>query len=175
MSLPDNQDLLGQRIKVLQIILGSLIAGSLFMIGFALVQRGLGNGPAAPDVPLLTYISLVWAFAAVVAFVLVPDRAVSSGRLVFARNPKSSAGGVAGDTAHLTGLLQTRKIIGAALLEGAAIFLAIAYMLEGEVGTIITAGILVLVMVWQIPTRNSAESWIEEQRLLLEQERTTSG
>ena len=62
-------------------------------------------------------------------------------------------------------------IIAAAILEGAAFFLLIAYLLEGQAICLAAACLFVTLIAAKFPTRTGVESWTEKQSYLLQQAR----
>jgi hypothetical protein len=68
-----------------------------------------------------------------------------------------------GDVLPLSGVYQTRLIIGCAMIEGAAFFCLIAYLLERRPLSLIVAGVLLLLLISQIPTVSKVESWVESE------------
>jgi hypothetical protein len=63
------------------------------------------------------------------------------------------------------GVYQTATIVGAALLEGAAFFLLVAYFVEGTSWTLPAALAVWLLLAWlHFPTRSSVEHWLTEQQ-----------
>ena len=65
----------------------------------------------------------------------------------------------------------TQLIVGAALLEGAAFFLAIMYMVTGDLVNLLAMLPFVLLLALKFPTRSALDSWMDKQRSLLDQER----
>ncbi len=65
-------------------------------------------------------------------------------------------------------LYQTRCILGAAPLEGAAFFQLIAYYLEGLPLYLGLAGGLLVLLLLRFPTRHGVESWVTAQREMVE-------
>src|SRR5581483_670179 len=60
---------------------------------------------------------------------------------------------------------QTRTIVGAALLEGGAFFLLVAYMAEGAPWVLVVAAVLWIAMAWlHFPTRDKVEAWVTDQQ-----------
>ena len=75
------------------------------------------------------------------------------------------------DAGKLLAVYQTALIIGAALLEGATFFLAIAYFLEGQILSLIVAGVLMGLLVARFPTRSRVAGWIDRELERIDQER----
>src|SRR5262249_15847899 len=68
-------------------------------------------------------------------------------------------------------LYQTRMLIRAAPVEGAAFLNLIAFLVEGQAFSLGIALGLLLVLILQFPTRDGVERWIETQRERIAQER----
>jgi hypothetical protein len=178
MSFANNSDQLDQPIRTMRIILAALIAGVLFFMGFVLFQRQTGNQPPAPEVPVITFIALANAFVILIVSFILPSLFAASLRRGLAMRPGepkargTTAGVDASDTVRLCMIWTTRTIIRAALLEGGAFFLLIAYLVEGMEVSIIVAAVFLAGLAWLFPKRAGVDSWIEQQRYLLAEERT---
>lgn len=75
------------------------------------------------------------------------------------------------DTRALMGVYTTRKFLGLALLEGAALLNAIVSYLEGKTPALLAALVLVGAMMARFPTRPTVETWIDRQSVEHAQER----
>jgi hypothetical protein len=64
---------------------------------------------------------------------------------------------------------QSALIIRSALLEGAAFFCLVAYMLEHNALSLAGAGMMLLFMLFGFPTRSKVEEAIETERTTIEQ------
>lgn len=137
---------------ICKIIASSLIGGVLAFAGVAIVLR-LGKPPAAAG--------LISAIAAGFAVASVLIRQVLLG-LLAARAGGSRGLGAAGPLAPY----QTRMIIGLALLEGAAFFNLIAYLLEGRWWSLAVTAALVAFMLASYPTRGRIRQWVEDREQL---------
>ncbi len=168
------QDYLAKSVMPMQIIVGALAAGVLTFFVIVLIVSREG----VPSEPFLTYIALVFTALAFAGWILVPHLVASQARQSIAtgRTPYSAAQTVVpsevGAVGQLAAVFQTRLIIANALLEGAALFSLIAYMLEGQYLCLGIAAVLVLVILSQIPTRNRLEDWVSHELETIEQMRT---
>ena len=179
------QDELGPIVRSLQIIVGSLIAGCVIFLVIALATTG--GKVAAGGQSLLTYMAVVFAVTALIARMVVPGILIASTRRKITggtwRPPQSPALNPtlaallerAGDAGKLAMVFQTSSIVGAALLEGAAFFALLAYLVEQSPLSLILAGVLILGLATHLPTRSRVIHWIEDQFVLLEQERQLGG
>lgn len=135
-----------------RIIAGALVFGVVSFAAVAIVLR-LGDPPAAAM--LISLIAV--GFAAVMA---VARQIVLS---LFSGGTGASEGG---GTSGALALYQTRMIIGLALLEGAAFFNLVAYLVEGHWWSLaVTAG-LVALMLSAFPTRGRLTQWVADREQL---------
>jgi uncharacterized membrane protein len=88
-------------------------------------------------------------------------------------NPSTKDGQEA-DIEALAMLYQTKTIILASVLEGAAFFNAVAFMIEGDLLTVIAAGLSALGIVSQFPTITRVVNWVEDQLERLKEDRAFS-
>jgi hypothetical protein len=111
---------------------------------------------------------------------VVPNLAVTNWRKQLARGaaPKVKGGPTeakqiypAGDTGSLAQLYQTQLIVGAAMLEGAAFFAGIAFMLERNPIAAAVALVLLAVLAARFPTRDRVAGWLDRQLELIKEER----
>jgi len=80
----------------------------------------------------------------------------------------------ASTTGKLVQLFQSQLIIGAALLEGAAFFAGIAYMLERSPLALATAIVLLIALAARFPTSGRVHAWFDRQRELIEEDRLST-
>lgn len=159
------------QVLTMQIISGALLVGVVIFLGmavFIVAQNGPMNRQA--DVPLITYLAVGFFAIQLILWQVVPNVMVNAQLLRIAsgtwtpppnwpsHDPRYST-----DEARLVGLYQTRLIIGAALLEGAAFFACIAFLLEGDYVSLFVAGVLILLMVGTFPTRQRVQSWLNHR------------
>jgi hypothetical protein len=162
-------------VRTQQIIVGALamgvwlFAGAVFFIGADLQDKG------QPAAPILTYLAAGAAVVAVVAWGVVPGMVAGRMRDAIVAGTgdqltlKPFAAGELGDVGPLAGVYQGRVIVGAAILEGAAFFNLVTYMLEGQVINLAVAGVLVVVMLCAMPTYGRLENWIQSELTSIEQ------
>ena len=79
------------------------------------------------------------------------------------------------EQAKLLMLLNTTTIVGAALLEGAAFANLVAFMLEGQVYSLILAALMLVGILLAIPTRRRVEDWLEVQSRRIQEFRQMAG
>jgi hypothetical protein len=167
--------------RTLQIIVVALCIGALSFTGIAVLLRMTGNMQGGNANEILTPMAICGAVLAFFASWTLPAIAIKRGRRNIAKGryslPQAQGGPLHHSLANLgdAGLLymvyQTKTIIGAALLEGAAFFNNIAYMLEGNLITLIAALLLVAAVAAMFPTATRIADWIESQLRLMREEK----
>lgn len=175
MSFTDSDPKFVQRVLVMKMIVVSLGVGVALFLGVALFARLGGAFQAVPDVPVLTYVACLNGVMMIVARLILPSMIASSSRRKIARGEEtlgaSRPATVPGDAGKLLEIFQVQLIVGTALLDAAAFLFLIGYILEGQVVDVAGAIVFLLGILWQFPSVDGVERWIEEQRELLEQER----
>jgi len=170
---PDRQDheLVERRVLLkTQIIMASLVGGCVFFLAVVLSIRLRGGAAPAGPGPLLAYVAVGFAVMALVARAVVPTVLVRAGlRRLAARQTEASD--PAGAVAALWRLFSTRTIVCGAILEGAAFFALVAYLVEGAAIALAVALLLIAALALHFPTRSGTARWIQRQRESLEQER----
>jgi hypothetical protein len=73
--------------------------------------------------------------------------------------------GVGSGLPSLVGVFVTRTIVAAAMLEGAAFMSLVALMIEHQPWMIGVTGVLVVLMLMQIPSRTRVEHWVESRMM----------
>ena len=166
-------------VRALRIIVGTMALGTLAFGGVVLALRAAGRGPP-PDGPILTFLAGGLALMSLMMWQLLPRAVATRGRRQIAKGefvaPRRSgwlAELAATEEGGLLLLYQTCTILGAAALEGAALFACIAYLIEGVSWSLVLgvclAGLMLLV---ELPTRARAERWVKAQQRLLAKERS---
>ena len=165
-------------VRTIQIIVAALAAGVFAFIGVAIFLVSRKNVKAAvPDPPILTYTSIGMAVAIVVSWLFVPS-VVASGMKKAIIDGRSTDWGIVksmpnagelGVVVPLAVIYQTRTIIAAALLEGAAFFATVAYLIEHQSITLYVAIALAFLILAHIPTISRFESWLDSESTSIEQ------
>ncbi len=183
MSEPNSDQVLPPRLFVMRIILFALVMGALVFLGVVVFLRNAPNAqpPQNATAPLLTYLGIGFGLVMFVMHLFFPRVVVANTRRAIARgtwNPSGPRNPLTpeqirqlGDVGLLLALYQSQMIIGLALLEGATFFNLIAYLLEGDPSSLAVAGLLLVAMLWQFPTRTGLENFLVEQGELLRQAR----
>ena len=157
------------RVRIMQMVLGSLVAGPAFFAIIVAVMRQGRNFPA-PATPIMTYIQIGFSVLCFIAQAFIPNLVVASGRRkiktgTFPPTPVSTtAADLDNEERMLATLYLTQLIVRAAFLEGGVFALLIAYLIEGELVGAVVAGLFWLRIVTLFPTRDRVECWIETQR-----------
>jgi len=177
MANPDDDSVLAARLWTMRIILVALINGLVIFLVIAVVQQSQANVAPIAE-PLLTYVALGYAAVGLIVSTVVPNVVAAAQRRRVARALGASMPAepdadevLPPDVGLWCGVYQTRLIIGAALLEGAAFFLLTAYFIEGNILGLAGAAVLIVLLLMKFPTRAGLQRWIDRQRALLDQER----
>lgn len=164
-TTPEHQesgDALSVRVRavsVLKIITVALSAGILVFMGIAL---GINAGAIDGEPKLLSWIGLGMAVLMFVNHLIVPNiiasLALNKINLDELRNADEAA-----QFLLLFPSFQTRHIVACAMLESAAFFNLIAYMIEKSAGSLATASVLLVLILIRFPTVSSVEFWIQDR------------
>lgn len=165
-------------LRIMQIIAGALIAGVLSFAGVASVIV-LGQAPAAqPEGPppaaapngseIVMYLAMALAAVAAMMSFVVSNLVSAAGVKGVA---KMAQDGTATGSKELFGRLlavaQTKMIIAMALIEGAAFFNLIAFIITKSLIPPAVVGALLLVMAIHFPTKFKLARWLEDQQRAL--------
>ncbi len=201
MSDMTDPDALQPIIRTCQIIVGAMIMGVATFLAIALFVTQVAVNPAPPppgggaggaaiaapgdsSLPVITYLAVASGLIVLVLSFVVPKINIARARRQIAlAGPIATIEGVppepkqlypAGYTGKLAQLYQTQLIIGAAMLEGAAFFATIAYMLERNPIALATAIVLLGALVARFPTSDRVNAWLDRQLGLLQEERQSA-
>ncbi|MBN1342879.1 MAG: hypothetical protein JXQ73_09385 [Phycisphaerae bacterium] len=191
MSDPDPRDLLAQPVRVLQIIVAAVLFGVIALLAVILSEGLAGMSAEDPKGTgsLITYLALGYSAAAVVVCLVLPGIIVRAGRRKMLREPAARPAYAEDENTmphphqktddevfgKLLRLFHVKTIISAAILEGMALFLLVAYMIEGKPTALAAAIVLTVGIALQFPTCSRAADWIDAQRRRLHAERTAGG
>jgi len=179
------QDEMGPAVRIVQIIVGSLIAG---VVVFLVIAIAVGQNVAADrgeQSQMLTYLGVAFAVAALIARIVVPAIIVArnrrrvaqgtwqppQGQRLGAQATPGSFFDLTGDAGKLLFVYHVRTIVACAIIEGATFLMLIAHLVEQSTLSLIVAIVLILGLAMHFPTRSGVIRWIEGQLMLLEQER----
>lgn len=166
MLTQEQQSTVANVVNVQRIILVSLIAGPAAFIAFVLSQ---GAERRANEVSNLSLMAAAAAALPAIAAVVLPYVMASQHRRAMTTD-KIRAAIEAGGGNQITWLLggwQSRNIVRAALLEGAAFFNIVAYQTERQPYSLAIAVALLLGIVAMFPFRGRIEQWLEREIQLL--------
>lgn len=162
--------------RVMQIIVAALAGGVLSFFVVSLVIGPLQPGPAGRSI--LTHIAVVGAFVSLVLASVVSSVVIRVQRRgILAGQPTLTTGSVGGSTppgvdqqlGPLVAGYQTALILRIAVLEGAAFFCLVTYMLERQSLSLVAAGVLLLAILAGFPTPSKVEDVIEGERRAIAQ------
>ena len=166
---------LGRMTLAMQIIVGALAAGvvSFFVVVLVIKQP---QAPLAGD-RLLTYLSVAAGLVAVVVALILPGVIVRNNRQAVLDGKATASTPERApplpeelrEVGSLAAGYQTALIVRSALLEGAAFFALVAFMLEQQTLSLVVAGALLIFMLSGFPTRSKLEDAIDSDRRTLEQ------
>lgn len=171
MSSPD-EILPQQRLRVMQIIATALLLGMVIFLAIVLFlvlvqNNGAGMAPAG-NVPMISIVAVVLLVVqAPLAFLLPAFVTRSALRQIASGAWRSPAGAdpadFSTDASKLLIVRQTMTILGLALLEGAALFACVAYLLEAQSFTLAAVLVALLLMLVNFPTAERVRTWLERQ------------
>jgi hypothetical protein len=172
---PPDDALFSRFLRTMRIMALAMIAGTLITLAILLSVRQVGKPP--PDPPIVSYASLAIGLVCLALSLVVPNvlaqaacRRIAQGTWT---TPPGGANLLATDVAKLWSVYQTRLIIGLALVETAALMLAIAYFAEGILACLVVALIAIVLLAMRVPTRSGVDRWVDTQMTWIEQERGT--
>jgi hypothetical protein len=166
-------------VRALQVIVGTMALGTLAFAAVAGGLRAAGRGPPADEGPLMSYLAIGLAVMSIVMWQLLPRAVATRGRRQIATGEFTPS--ARGWLAELTGsedgrlllLYQTCTILGAAALEGAALFACVIHLVaDAPAILLLGVGLAGLMLVAEFPTVGRAGRWVEAQRRLLAEERS---
>src|ERR1700722_3246141 len=146
MGDPEQDEIPAPVLRSIQIVLGTLVLGVIFLAVIASVIRMRDPAPLAPNPPLISYIAMgMVPLILIVRALVVPVFAKAGRRKLLAASPVT--------TKQLVEQFTARTIVGSALLEGSAFLLLVAYLVEGQSWTLIGAVAMAGLLVDRFPTR----------------------
>lgn len=154
----------------LRLVLGAMAAGSVVFLVVAAVVRETGQIEESETKPMLTYLACGYAALSLVLRMVLPPLVAGAANRRDAASPvdvpprDSGVGDDADDLAPYRGGFTVRTIMSAAIVEGAAFFAVVAYMLEGMAVSLAVAAVMVVVLLAQWPTQRRFESWAARQQ-----------
>jgi hypothetical protein len=162
MFTQEQRDRIAATVRTLRIVVGAMLMGVLVFLGVVLAIRR-GAGPAEP---FIAYLAAAFALVCAFASTVVPNFMANQAIRLQNLEPALEGTGridVGFDNQILSQLLaiyQTRLIVACALLEGAAFFNLVAYMIEGWTPNLVVTGVLLVMMAMRFPTTGGVEEWV---------------
>ena len=176
---------LGSQLRIMRIIMGAMMMGIVSFLGIAvfLVQQ---RAPNPNQQVLLSYMAAAYFAIIFVLWWVFPDMVVknhvqkiAAGTWTPGKDPGTgkefAATAYPTDASKLLAVNQTHTLIAAALLEGAAFFGCLAYLIEGQVFTLAVPGVVFALMVLTFPTRDRVSQWVEVQQTRVTDRRSERG
>jgi hypothetical protein len=169
------RECLKKNLRPMQIIVAAFAAGVLAFMGVMPFFPAGGGEDGPANSAVMQYIGLGLTIAAVLAWVIVPSfvaarlrQAIADGK-PFTNRPTVPAPPEIGDVRPVVEMYQTRLLLSAAILEGAAFFNLVIYMCERQPLNLALAGALVFILLTQMPTLGRWQSWTESELATLKQ------
>ncbi len=172
------------RLRPLQVIVGMMVLGATaFLIVAAVVSGEVAASPGdTPVTPVLTYLCAGFGVVALIARMLIPGVMTTSARANIVKKrvdssatpaPKASSadGAVLTDVVQLCTSYASVVVIRAAVVEGAALLAALAFLVERSPLSAVVAIVLILALLAQIPTHTVMAQWLDTELRHLEQTR----
>jgi uncharacterized membrane protein (DUF485 family) len=170
---PEFQNVLRQG----QVIIGALTAGILLFMLIILFVLGTGFEPLAADA-LISIVMAALAIGVVPARLVVPGLIITANCQQIARETPAaqeqspSASEPAPDEGKLLQAYLATTIVGAAFLEGAAFGNLVAFMLEGQIYSLLFAILFMLGILAGIPTADRLSDWLRGQQRRVQEMRS---
>lgn len=149
----DEQDRITVTLLILRIITLACPIAVLVFVEISIVILG---GDVTEEMSPMAWGAIGVAVAAIVASRVVP------GRIASAKTSHEPT------IEELLGSYTTRLIIGLAILEGAAFFSVVVFLVKAQWPLLIATAVLAILMIAKFPTRSGLERWIKERRQLAE-------
>lgn len=182
-------------VRISQIIVLALAVGVVVFLALAIVLVAQGTfGPGADDLNapapengemlfVMDLTLILFLIGNMIARMIVPGlivaqqrRKIVSGQSIPPAGPgaENLASSIErmGDAGRLMGVYQVKTIIAAALLEGTAFFAIIVFIVTQSMIGLAVAILMILGLMFHIPTRSSVIHWIEDQLAIVQQERS---
>jgi hypothetical protein len=169
------------QVRTLQVIVGAMIMGCVVFAVVAVVVGTMAGKPA--DRPLLTYVAVALAAILIVTRSVVLKAIAALGRRQILQHKTGTASGGASEnsttseeldfeTAQLMQSRTSQTITGAAMLEGAAFFSLVTYIVEHSPISLAVVLVLLAFLVVRFPTESRTTAWLEDQQRRLQEERS---
>lgn len=171
-------------VQTMRVIIVAMFVSVVGMTGAMVYLRSQGEeGWNFSEGSVVTLCALAFAIASPLIGAVIARQAVTTARRKLAAGEitddesgakRSTKQGQEADIEVLAMLYQTRTIILASILEGVAFFNAISFMIEGDLLTVIAAGLSAMGVASQFPTTTRVVNWVEDQLQRLKEDRALS-
>lgn len=178
MFTEEERALLAQATRTMQVIVGALAAGIVSLL-IVVLAISFGRAAPPPEMPMLTYMALALFPVAILVATLFPGVVLRSQRQgILNGSPKLEASATGFSTripaggdivAPYIGGYQTAVILRSAILEGAAFFALVVYLLDGLWWSLAAAAVLLLYILAGMPTRSRAEEAVKREQRAVEE------
>lgn len=175
---PDAESEVRQVLQTLRIIVFALVMGVATFTGYAVWTTLQGGEPDEPrDPSMLPMYMAGFAGMALLARLFVPGlifhgirRQIASG--TWQPGTNSSMPLPKTDEGQLMAALQTKTIVGAALLEGAGFANGFAYLSEQQVLSLVITLVLIAGIATHFPLRLWLDGWLQDQKRRVDEDRS---
>ena len=154
-----------QSVRTLQIIVFAMATGLAIFAGvaFSIGEQNTDNPPT------MSYVAAVVAAGMFLArFVIGPSVVAAQRRQI----PREGWSGLdsAGRFSKLFPVLQTKTIVENAIVEAAGFLAGVAYLVEGQIWTLVILAACAVIILMSVPTLGRIEEWIDDQTQIIESE-----
>lgn len=146
-------------VRTLKIITIAMAAGVLVFMAIALVTN---QGALDGDADILSWIAIGFAGLMFVNHLVIPG-VIATASLGKVSTEQIREADEATRFSLIFPTYQIRHIVACALLEGAAFFNVVAYMMEPFGGNLAAAGILIALIAVRIPTVSGVTFWVQDR------------
>ncbi len=169
-----------QRLRVMQIIATALILGAVIACAACAVlvfqNNGQGWGQQQGELPVVSLLAGFMTLTnAVLSFALPPILVSAAVRRIATGTwrpaPNTAAQAFPTDAFKLLVVRQSTMIVILALLEGAAFFCSVAYVIEGQVYVLTGVAVCLALMLANFPTGGGVRAWFGRQLEAVQQAR----
>ncbi|MFQ5489203.1 MAG: hypothetical protein ACE5GE_00665 [Phycisphaerae bacterium] len=163
-------------LRTVQIIVMAMCAGCVASGAVAvLLHRTLADtSPKSQPAAWVTMIAVAYAASMLPVGFLLPAW-LTSGQIRRVSVQAAGSEDPNRDAAWLAKAFVTETIIGAALVEGAALFGSVAYLVEGDTLSLAAGGVMLAVLIGRFPTQNRLTGWLTARLQQLKEARLFGG
>ncbi|MCY2968905.1 MAG: hypothetical protein NT069_35655 [Planctomycetota bacterium] len=160
MDTSGREELITGAVRRERVFLGGLLAGvTMFALVAISIRSGADRPP--PNVIVLVFACVVGGTQAVLSFVL-PPISINRQRRKLAESPSGAS------DAELLRVHNLSVILSGAMLEGAMFLSLVCFLVSGEWWLLLLVAVLAGLMLRTWPTASRLDTWLDEQRDLIE-------